>query len=85
LLMPALTALLLTITESHAWDPTSAAIIVSAAAAAVLAGGLLNLMRVFGTSVGVASASAVLSWWLGVLTGWVTASWPHRKRPCSPP
>ena len=33
------------------------------------AGGLLNLMRVFGTSVGVAGASAVLSWRLAVLTG----------------
>ena len=36
LLMPALTALLLTITESHAWGPTSPAIIASTAAAAVL-------------------------------------------------
>jgi EmrB/QacA subfamily drug resistance transporter len=36
LLMPALTALLLTITESHAWGPTSPAIIVSATAATVL-------------------------------------------------
>jgi len=33
------------------------------------AGGLLNLMRVFGTSVGVAGASAVLSWRLAALTG----------------
>ena len=33
------------------------------------AGGLLNLMRVFGTSVGVACASAVLSWRLAALTG----------------
>jgi EmrB/QacA subfamily drug resistance transporter len=33
------------------------------------AGGLLNLMRVFGTSLGVAGASAVLSWRLAVLTG----------------
>ena len=31
------------------------------------AGGLLNLMRVFGTSVGVAGASAVLSWRLATL------------------
>jgi EmrB/QacA subfamily drug resistance transporter len=33
------------------------------------AGGLLNLMRVFGTSVGVACASVVLSWRLATLTG----------------
>jgi MFS family permease len=33
------------------------------------AGGLLNLTRVFGTSLGVACASAVLSWRLTVLTG----------------
>ena len=33
------------------------------------AGGLLNLMRVFGTSIGVAGASAVLSWRLAALTG----------------
>jgi MFS family permease len=33
------------------------------------AGGLLNLMRVFGTSVGVAGASAVSSWRLAALTG----------------
>ena len=33
------------------------------------AGGLLNLMRVFGTSIGVAGASAVLSWRIGVLSG----------------
>jgi EmrB/QacA subfamily drug resistance transporter len=33
------------------------------------AGGLLNLMRVFGTSIGVACASAALSWRLAVLTG----------------
>jgi hypothetical protein len=33
------------------------------------AGGLLNLMRVFGTSVGVACASAVLSWRLAAATG----------------
>jgi Na+/melibiose symporter-like transporter len=33
------------------------------------AGGLLNLMRVFGTSIGVAGASAVLSWRLEALTG----------------
>jgi len=31
--------------------------------------GLLNLMRVFGTSVGVAGASAMLSWRLPALTG----------------
>ena len=36
MLMPALTALLLLITESHAWGPTSPAIIGSAVAAAVL-------------------------------------------------
>jgi hypothetical protein len=36
LLMPALAALLLTITESHAWGPTSPSIIASTAAAAVL-------------------------------------------------
>ena len=33
------------------------------------AGGLLNLMRVLGTSVGIACASAVLSWRLAALTG----------------
>jgi hypothetical protein len=33
------------------------------------AGGLLNLMRVFGTSLGVAAASAVLSWRLAALRG----------------
>jgi EmrB/QacA subfamily drug resistance transporter len=33
------------------------------------AGGLLNLMRVFGTSLGVAGASAVLSWRLAAATG----------------
>jgi len=33
------------------------------------AGGLLSLMQVFGTSVGVAGASAVLSWRLAALTG----------------
>lgn len=33
------------------------------------AGGLLNLMRIFGTSLGVAGASAILSWRLAVLTG----------------
>jgi MFS family permease len=33
------------------------------------AGGLLNLMRVFGTSLGVATASALLSWRLGARTG----------------
>ena len=33
------------------------------------AGGLLNLMRTLGTSLGVASASAVLSWRLAALTG----------------
>jgi MFS family permease len=33
------------------------------------AGGLLNLMRVFGTSVGVACTSAVLSWRLAAATG----------------
>jgi EmrB/QacA subfamily drug resistance transporter len=33
------------------------------------AGGLLNLMRVFGTSIGVAGSSAVLSWRIGVLSG----------------
>jgi hypothetical protein len=33
------------------------------------AGGLLNLMRVLGTSIGVAGASAVLSWRLAALTG----------------
>jgi hypothetical protein len=33
------------------------------------AGGMFNLMRVFGTSVGVAGASAVLSWRLAALTG----------------
>src|SRR5262245_18276790 len=33
------------------------------------AGALLNLMRVFGTSIGVAGASAVLSWRLEALTG----------------
>jgi MFS family permease len=33
------------------------------------AGGLLNLMRVFGTSIGVAGASALLSWRLEALTG----------------
>jgi EmrB/QacA subfamily drug resistance transporter len=33
------------------------------------AGGLLNLMRVFGTSLGVACASALLSWRMGARTG----------------
>jgi hypothetical protein len=33
------------------------------------AGGLLNLMRIFGMSVGVACASAVLSWRLAAATG----------------
>jgi MFS family permease len=33
------------------------------------AGGLLNLMRILGTSLGVAAASAILSWRLAVLTG----------------
>jgi hypothetical protein len=33
------------------------------------AGGLLNLTRVFGTSLGIASASAVLSWRLAAATG----------------
>src|SRR5215472_10940412 len=33
------------------------------------AGALLSLMQVFGTSVGVAGASAVLSWRLAALTG----------------
>jgi hypothetical protein len=33
------------------------------------AGGLLNFMRIFGSSLGVAGASAVLSWRLRALTG----------------
>ena len=36
LLMPGLTALLLTITQSHAWGPTSPSVVASTAAAAVL-------------------------------------------------
>jgi EmrB/QacA subfamily drug resistance transporter len=33
------------------------------------AGGLVNVMRSLGTSVGIAAASALLSWWLATLTG----------------
>ena len=33
------------------------------------AGGILNVMRSFGTSLGVAAASAMLAWRLGILTG----------------
>jgi len=51
-------------------SPNNSAIMASAPAADVgQAGGILNVTRSFGTSVGVAAAAAVLSWRLGVITG----------------
>ncbi|MBN8248912.1 MAG: MFS transporter [Verrucomicrobia bacterium] len=51
-------------------SPNNAATLATAPAAdAAVAGGLLNLFRVVGTSLGIAAASSVLSWRLAAATG----------------
>ncbi|HZU89094.1 MAG TPA: MFS transporter, partial [Stellaceae bacterium] len=51
-------------------SPNNSAVVAAAPAERIgQAGGILNTMRSFGTSFGVAAASAVLTWRLGITTG----------------